>query len=569
MERGEKRNVGATVARISQSYWPVFTLFGAFLAFLLTMNRIGINTYDEGLALLGAQNVLQGQIPYRDFWTIYPPGGLYFDAALFQVFGSSIFVARMANSIITFLAVVCIFLITQHITARKYAVVSSILVIGALMQQGVGVSQAWVFPALDALLLALVACIYLFHLRTYDGTRDVLVLGLITAFSALFRLEAGLFLFVALSAILTLCNYSGAMSVSWPKGRLYKVVKVWGIYVSGILIIALPVMILILRAVPLQDLVDIFIVFPRSIYPAFRSLPPPSLFYGDAALRAFFYLPICVYLASFLWLGAQLIRHKTKLIEQSKPLFLLVLGVLFFTYGSVRVTRGHLAPTFIISAILFSWLVFSFVEEVRRTLKRRPIQAVRSAVNLTYLFAVMLVVLLLLSPTFSALNPAQRVLGGGSTGLVALDMNPGRGTYENAAEARNLADAVAFIQAHVPKNQTIFVGNTQHERILLNNVILYFLAERASATKYYDLHPGVATTAEVQNRIINDIAAHDTKYVVLCSAGYTVSSEPNQSRYPSGVKNLDNFIRANFVPVKRYGEFTIYARNDVFAKSRV
>ncbi len=553
MERHEKRNVGATFARVresywprvSQSYWPILILFGTYFAYLLATARLGIDLYDEGLAYLGAQNVLQGQIPYRNFFAVYPPGGLYFDATLFQVFGSSIFVARMAGVIITFLAVVCTFLIAKSITTQQYAVLSSILVVALVG----GLSQA--------LLLALIACIYLFHLRTYDRTRDLLVLGFITALSFLFRLDVGLYLFIALSVILTLCNYSGAMSVSRPKGRLYKVVKVLGIYVSGILIIAVPVLILILRVVPLQDLNYQFIVYTRSIYPAFRSLPPPSLLTGNGMLRTFFYFPIFVYLATSLWLGTQVIRHKTKLNEQPKPLFLLLFGALLVIYGSIRIDIGHLAPTFAISTILFSWLIFSFIEEIRPTVKRRTIQAVKPAIKIAYLFTIMLVVLSLLSSALPALNPAQR-------GLVALDINRAHEIYISPDEARNLTAAIAFIQAHVPKNQTIFVGNVQHEQITVNNVMFYFLAERASATKYYDLEPGVATTAAIQDQIIKDIATHDTKYVVLWGGG--ADFEPNQSQYKSGVNNLDNYIRANFVPVRHYGkEYTIYERADIAA----
>ena len=545
-----KRAKSETLARlshVSQSYWPIFILFGTFFAYLLATSRLGMNVYDEGLALLGAQNVLEGQIPYRDFFAVYPPGSFYFDAVLFQVFGTSILIVRIADSIVTLLAVICTFLITKHITAQKYAAVSSILAIGALIWGGSLLSPPVLF--------GLVACIYLFHLRTYDRTRDVLVLGLITAFSLLFRVDFGLYLFIALSTILILCNYSEAMLVSRPKERLYKVVKVWSIYVSGVLIIAAPVLILILRVVPLQDLIYQFIVFPRSIYPAFRSLPPPSPFSGSGTLRASFYFPIFVYVATALWLGAQAIRHKAKLNEQSKPLFLLLFGALVFIYGSVRTSVGHLVPTLIIAVILFSWLVFSFIEKMRPTVKRKTIHALVPAVNLTYLFTIMLVSLFLLSSALPALNPAQR-------GLVAFDMNRAHGIYISADEARNLTEAVAYIQAHVPKNQTIFVGNTQHEQIFVNNVMFYFLAERASATKYYDLEPGVATTAAIQNQIINDIAEHGTKYVVLWSGAAATAKEPNQSQYKSGVKNLDDYIKTNFVPVKHYGDYTIYARAD-------
>ncbi len=552
MGEGEKHKVGAAVAHISQSQLLILLLFGTFFIYLLAANRLhGINVYDEGLSLLGAQNVMGGMIPYRDFWTVYPPGNLYLDAALFQVFGSSVIVERVAGSIISFLTVVCIFFTTKYITDLKYAVTSSILVIAVVMLSG---------PPEQAELLALVACVFLFRLRTFDRTRNVLILGLITGLSFVFRLDTSLYLFIALSVILVLCNCSGTVSVSRPKGRLYKAVKVWGIYVSGILIIAVPALILILHVVPLQDLIEQLIVFPRSIYGAFRSLPPPSPFSASPLLRAFFYVPILVYTATVLWLGAQVVRRKTKLNEQAKPLFLLLFGVMLFIYGSVRIDIYHLAPTLVISVILFSWLIFSFIEHMRHTSKRRTIQVITPAVNLAYLFTIMLVVAILLSSTLTALNPVQQ-------GLVALDVDRAHGIYVSADVARNLTDAIAFIQIHVPQNQTIFVGNMQHEQIFTNNVMFYYLAERASATKYYDLHPGVATTAAVQNHIINDITQRDTKYIVLWNSSTATSKEPNQSQYKSGVKNLDDFIRANFVQVKSYGDYTICVRNDVFANN--
>jgi hypothetical protein len=92
-----------------------------------------------------------------------------------------------------------------------------------------------------------------------------------------------------------------------------------------------------------------------------------------------------------------------------------------------------------------------------------------------------------------AFNPTQR-------GLVALDTNRSWDIYISADEARNFADALTNIQAHVPENEIIFIGNSQHEQIYVNNVTFYFLAERSSTTKYYDLEPGVVTTAEIQNQ---------------------------------------------------------------------
>src|SRR5690349_8050457 len=67
----------------------LFAVFWVWPCFLFT--RLD---YDEGILLQGAVRILQGQVPYRDFFSFYTPGGYYLYAALFKVFGTSIVVAR-------------------------------------------------------------------------------------------------------------------------------------------------------------------------------------------------------------------------------------------------------------------------------------------------------------------------------------------------------------------------------------------------------------------------------------------------------------------------------------------
>lgn len=45
---------------------------GAILLYLPT--RVPLNIYDEGLALVNALRVSRGEMPFRDYWAIYPPG---------------------------------------------------------------------------------------------------------------------------------------------------------------------------------------------------------------------------------------------------------------------------------------------------------------------------------------------------------------------------------------------------------------------------------------------------------------------------------------------------------------
>ena len=44
--------------------------------------------------MFGATRVMDGQVPYRDFWTQYSPAQLYVLAALFKTLGKQIMVER-------------------------------------------------------------------------------------------------------------------------------------------------------------------------------------------------------------------------------------------------------------------------------------------------------------------------------------------------------------------------------------------------------------------------------------------------------------------------------------------
>jgi len=57
--------------------------------------RWPVGEYDEGLMVSGAARVLDGAIPYRDFWTIYAPGQFYALAGVFKLFGVSLLASRI------------------------------------------------------------------------------------------------------------------------------------------------------------------------------------------------------------------------------------------------------------------------------------------------------------------------------------------------------------------------------------------------------------------------------------------------------------------------------------------
>jgi hypothetical protein len=121
------------------------------------------------------------------------------------------------------------------------------------------------------------------------------------------------------------------------------------------------------------------------------------------------------------------------------------------------------------------------------------------------------------------------------------------------------ASVVKFIESHTQSGEPIFVGTTRHDRIFVNNILIYFLADRPSATRWYHFEPGIQSSAPVQADIVDDIKARNVRLLVL-SADWDNVREPNASAISSGVMLLDEYIRANFQEIVHFGSAAIWQR---------
>jgi hypothetical protein len=59
-----------------------------------------LGPYDESLILVGSTRVLAGDVPYKDFWTMYGPGQFYLTAWLFTLFGVQAVVLRLFDALV-------------------------------------------------------------------------------------------------------------------------------------------------------------------------------------------------------------------------------------------------------------------------------------------------------------------------------------------------------------------------------------------------------------------------------------------------------------------------------------
>lgn len=85
-----------------------------FIFFLFFANR-GLTVHDEGYILDAAWRFAQGQVPYRDFWIIYPPGIVYVLGSLFKVFGPNILLGRFLMVLVGLVISYLLFKVTRQL----------------------------------------------------------------------------------------------------------------------------------------------------------------------------------------------------------------------------------------------------------------------------------------------------------------------------------------------------------------------------------------------------------------------------------------------------------------------
>jgi 4-amino-4-deoxy-L-arabinose transferase-like glycosyltransferase len=102
-------------------------VFISSFAYLCAFRRYLSLEPDEGIVLQGAERILHGQLPYRDFFTFYTPGSFYLVAFLFRIFGDSFVVARTS---LAFSGAVCsliTYVIARRSSPRAIALFAAVL----------------------------------------------------------------------------------------------------------------------------------------------------------------------------------------------------------------------------------------------------------------------------------------------------------------------------------------------------------------------------------------------------------------------------------------------------------
>lgn len=163
-----------------------FLIFLFSFSYLCVFLRYSSLEPDEGILLQGGQRILDGQIPYRDFFSFYTPGSFYLLAMLFKVFGDSFMVARVSLAVTGATCSVATYLLARRVCSRGFAVFAAALATSA--------GVAYRFLVLHNWYSTLLACLAVYGAVRLLETRNAVwafATGSLCALTVLFEQSKG------------------------------------------------------------------------------------------------------------------------------------------------------------------------------------------------------------------------------------------------------------------------------------------------------------------------------------------------------------------------------------------
>ena len=531
----------------------VATLVAASLVAQWLWMDAGVGPYDEGLMLFGADRVLRGDVPYRDFWTLYGPAGFYVDALLFRVFGEFALVGRGFDAAVKAAIVGLAFAIVRRFGRAGLATAAALLVLGLLIYlRSYGVP---VFPAVAASLVAVLA---LDAVATRASRRAAALAGVAVGSALLFRHDLGAYAAVG-SLVFIAFGALPARSAETAAGdRRALFVR----FAGGLLVVVAPVAVWLLAVVPLHDLAFSLVEVPLRVYPKVRALPFPSL--ADAAAefgtqRSLGSLgPLVVYLpvvAVAIGVASEVSRLRDPAATAAAPApswvfqLLLLLDVLFFVKGLVRVSPVQMGASLVLST-----LVVAAAAARARGAGWRGLLLGIGALAAAGLVAKPFV------------NAAERTARAGGALLSDRWISQAGSLCRDTGVPRlrclrldaDRMTVARYLLDHGSRGQRVYFGVGRHDRILVGDVALYFASEAVAPTRWHDLHPGVQTTRQIQTEMIAELDTKPVAFAVI-NTEWDDQQEPNDSARSSGIRLLDDYLQRRFRPVLKAGTFTVLA----------
>ena len=359
------------------------------LLYLILLFYCSINETIERISILGAEQIIAGKVPYKDFTTIYAPGVFYFNAFLLTIFQNSLFAIQIAYLLIAFSISLIIYFLSKNLL-NNYSLGNHKAFIPffiSIIWQSFAPMNAGSVPI--AILLILFATLALFSY--YDNLRSnnklflrIIPIGISLGLLAVVRQDMASYIYGLFFWAMFWAGIAGVDGLGLSLWR--RAVKgFWkGVVFTLIVLLAVaPFALYFISKCGVDILYEQLIFTPLKYYKTYNSSHFPDVFYffkyfnkSDFSVEYFrkswfglvFFIPIISAICSAIVL---FIKHRKKLIKTDTSVFwkevlLINLCLNFFNYAVIRSDVQHLLPSILCAGMLLPNIFSIFSNKIQR-----------------------------------------------------------------------------------------------------------------------------------------------------------------------------------------------------------
>jgi hypothetical protein len=527
-------------AQAIESAWLPCVVIGLTAA---AMFAVSVTDFQARPIDLSARRLLEGGIPYRDFWTMYAPGSFTVLAGAFWLFGRELIVSNILGLLTAAASVAACCRVTQRVAPPFAALAAALLYAVAFLSTPYhnGFTS---FP--PASLLSWLAVASLAGYIRRRSPRRLIAIGLYLGFAMLFKHDvAGYACLAAASAILAAPGAPIATRIRAVAG-----------VASIVAVIAACAVAVIWALGAWPDMVRDLIVFPltdfRYVRPEHIPLFPPFGPFGIDLLRGWFYwalvnLPLYAAVLGVIRLWTA--RHRIQPERVAIVTFAAVNFALVWNAAHVQLNT-HIVSMTGLGALLCVAGVFARPIERHRT---RPLLIAGGALAAIWI-AVMLA------------EPGAKFAISASKGRTWVGLPHLRGITAAPDDVVWMRELAAAIEAADRPDTPLLMLANRNDVVVHAEGFPYWLSDRAYVTRHHELHPGITDTLTGQREMLEDIGRVPPPVVVreyrFNDATLETMKQDFLRHVAVGAPLLDDWIARNYGRGRMYGRYELLRRHE-------
>ena len=584
-----KVGTGTLASVVSTICWGLLCGYAAFA--ILSFFGAPVSTFDDAIPLIHGVLVQQGRTPNLDFYSFYPPLNAYVNAAAFTLLGRTVLAARLVTAVLY----VALLLLAIRFLRLQLTRTPTLLPITALLFTA-SIGSAVNLPVFSGFALSLSTLLLYLGAPTVQRNYlpAVFASGVLAGVALLYRVNFGGYA-VAVIAIDLLLPDDSQPAVLWRTISFKPVIAFFVPFATTIAAICLwifgaktgiAVSQFVVTAQKLMALRG-FITLRLSADLACAVLLPCAWFFWQS-FRSSDVLSPKTFVAAVLGMSILLLALVRGSSVSVVPIvivfeFAAVIFVHLFVY---RLRRAELSIVLYFCCLLhyflsraewMHWrllpiaaaLLVPFLFRFRATHSERgELESSKAtAFVLTAAACFVLFATEIFRPAVSCAKSGARLI---STLILhrpmadseqVLDTHKPRQEWLTVYPDRDEVNALRYLREQTGSSDPIFVGVKDHSRIYWNDLRAYWLTGRPIGVHTFQLEARVASEANVQGEIVNDLRRNSVKWIFLNNAPPRGDDTFMEQAY-QGSKMLDEYIASHYQTVAEFGAYSVLKIKD-------